>query len=332
MGCGGTPGTTDYGAQARESVLADLQTYPMRYLVDAASKMGVPVTVNGQTYDFTGLGDADVSGAMSDQMAQGLLDIQRNYGADYVKQRLADLQQADPKGYAARKQLFDQILEQANQSPDRPLAENLQQEIVGELNRGGQLDARELQQVQQQSRGGQVAGGNYLGNAATSAEASAVVNAGDAQQKARQQQALAVLASGVSPEDVAYRRLQQSLGNLASFAQGKTPESEFSSLSAAGQGAAPFTTTTGAMPLTNPNAAAQGAANNLAIYQGTTNWAQQQANPWLAGLSVGANTAGLINNSGWNPFAAPTGAPAGTVTMGGYSYAPGTAPTDWGRW
>lgn len=299
MGCGSSPEMPDYGQQAREAVLANLATYPTTYQTNAEAQLGIG--------PFKGLGVADNAKVMSDQMAQALLDIQKNYGPAFVKERLAELKEADPKGYAARKQLFDQILAQADAQPNRPMAQDLQDQINSQLQSAGKLTPRELQEVQQQVRGGQVAKGNYLGNAATEQEGAAAVNAAGQKLTNEQQQAMSYLEQGISPEDVAYRRLEQSLGNLSSFINGTTPTAQFRSLSNAGNGAAPFTTGPAqTMVYTNPNAGQQGAQNALQIYQGQVNWAQQQVNPYVAGISTAAGALGTAANLGYRPWGTPT--------------------------
>lgn len=296
---GSAPDPPDYEKAAREGVWADLQTYPLRYLTEAASRMGGKVTIDGKEYDFTGLGDADNARVMSDKMAQTLLDLQRTKAPEIIKQRIEELKAADPQGYAARQQLFDRILQQAEAQPDRPLAENLQASIVDELKNAGRLDARMLDEVQQTVRGGQVSRGNYLGNAAVAQEGAAAVRAGETLRDQQQQQALGFLESGVTPEDVEYRRMQQNLANLGAFIGGETPTAQFRQLSGAGNGAAPFIGGGPNTQTTNPNAAQQGVNNALTIYQGNTNWAQNQVNPYLAGLSTGVSAAGAAVNLGW---------------------------------
>lgn len=296
------PAPPDYEAAAREGVVADLETYPMKYLIEAASKMGGKINIGGKDYDFTGLGDGDTARVMSDQMAQAMLDLQRDLGPEFIKQRVEQLKQADPEGYAARKELFDRIIASTEANPDRPLAEDLQASIVGELTNAGRLDARQLEQVQQNVRGGQVARGNYLGTAAAAQEGGATVAASDAARDATQQQALGFLGSGVTPEDVEYRRLQQNLADLGAFIGGTTPTAQFRSLSAAGNGAAPFIGGGPNTQTTNPNAGAQGINNAQNIYSGNVNWAQNQMNPYLAGLSFGVNTASTAVNAGWSPW------------------------------
>lgn len=322
MAGGRVPKPPDYAEAAKQGVYADLETYPLRYLTEAASKMGGKVTIDGKEYDFTGLGNADNSKVMSDKMAQTLLDIQRNLGPEYVKQRIEELKQADPKGYAARQDLFNRIMRQAEQNPNRPLGDELQNSIVGQLQNAGRLDQNELNSVQQSVRGGQAGRGNYLGAAATAQEAGAVVNASDALRNQQQKQGLDFLNSGVTPEDVEYRRMQQNLANLANFTNGQTPTAQFGSLSSAGNGAAPFIGGGNNSQITNPNAGQQGVNNALNIYSGNVNWAANQVNPYVAGISAALNTAGAAYSLGWRPGAGGGVAPAGTQTTATASYAP----------
>ena len=293
-----TPDVPDYEEAARDAVVADLQTYPTRYMVDAASRIGVPENIGGTTYDFTGLGDIDNARVISDQMAQTLLDLQRTRGPEIIRQRIAELKAADPQGYAMRKTLFDRILASAEANPDRPMAEQLQAEILSELQRGGKLDSKGREQVQEQVRGGQVKRGIVLGNAPVAQETQAMVSAGDAMRNARQQQALAFLESGASPEDVQYRRFQQALGNLGSFVNNETPTSQFRTLSSAGNGAVPFVGGGNNAAAINTNAGAQGAQWASNIYSGNMNWASNQVNPFIAGLSTGASTLNTMASLG----------------------------------
>lgn len=294
-----SPDVPDPNEAAVAGTIADAQNFPLQYAVDAVAKMGGKWTdpISGKVYDFTGLGDAENNAVVSDQMAQTLLDIQKNYGAAYVKQRLADLQQSDPKGYAARKELFARIMADAEKSPDRPMAADLQAAITDTLQKGGKLDARQLQQVQEGVRGKQVAHGIILGNAPASEEAGAVVKASEAMRDQRQQEGLSFQTSGVSPEDVAFRQIQQSLANLGAFVNNQTPTAQFGQLAGAQNGAAPTTTTGTPSAALNPNAGAQGISNAFAQYNNQSS----QANPWLAAASAGVNAAAVFNNLGaWN--------------------------------
>jgi len=338
MGCGKTPSTPDYGKAAAAGVMADLANYPSTYLINAAASTGGKTTIGGKEYDFTGLGNADTAAKVSDQMAQTLLDIQREHSGAQIAQRLKELQVADPKGYAARQQLFDSIMASVQAQPDRPLAQSLQDKVLAELKLGGELDKRGREQVQGQVRGGQIKRGIMLGNAPAEQEAAAMVSAADLIRSQRQTGATDFLASGVSPEDVAYRRMQQNLSNLGSFVNGVTPTAQFRNLSGAQNLATPIA----AAPI-NPatfstNAGELGLSNAAAIYSGQVNWANSQVNPWMAGISTGVSAGNVANAWGAGKTTTPAnsnvsawGAPKGTT----YNAAADTyqAPyTGWGTW
>ena len=289
----------DPNQAAIAGAVADMENYPFEYQINSLAKMGGKATINGKLYDFTGLGDADTTAAMSDKMAQTLLDLQKQYGPDFIKQKLAELKAADPTGYAARQQLFDQIMADADASPDRPMNNRLQAMVQEELAKGGKLDARQTEQVQQGVRGKQLRQGIFLGNAATSEEAGAVVGAGEAERTKRQQQGIGILNSGVLPEDVQYRQIQQSLSNLGNFTNGASPTNQFQSLSSASNGAVPFQTGAANQASLNPNATSNGMNDALSLYSQQQNWANSQVNPWMAGISGGIAGYNLGKKAGW---------------------------------
>lgn len=293
------PEIPDPNAAALAGIAADMENYPFEYQINSLAKMGGKATINGKEYDFTGLGDADTTRAMSDKMAQTLLDLQKQYGPDFIKQKLAELKVADPTGYAARQQLFDQIMADADASPDRPMNSRLQAMVQDELAKGGKLDARQTEEVQQAVRGKQLRNGIFLGNAATSEEAGALVRAGEAERSKRQQQSLGILNSGVLPEDVQYRQIQQALSNLGNFTNGTSPTNQFQSLSSASNGAVPFQVGQGNAATLNPNAGAQGINDAFNLYSQNQNWANSQVNPWMAGISGGVAGANLALKAGW---------------------------------
>lgn len=308
---GKQPKIPNPSAAAVSGIQTDTELQPYNYLINAASTLGVPVTIDGKTYDFSGLGQADTAGAVSDKMAQTLLALQQEKSPQIIQQRLDELKAADPEGYNARKELFDKIMADASANPDRPVATDLQKQLEDQLSKGaGFDDAREEQQVRDSARGAQVMRGIYLGNAPASDEAKTVLSAGEAKRNQREQNSLALLESGASPEDVQYRRMQQSIGNLGAFASGETPEAQFKELSSAGTG--PVSLVPGA-PNTNtfnPNAAGAGLNNAMGIYSGLSGYNATQANPWLSGMgAIGAGVGSLakINPSwfggGYNPSA-----------------------------
>ncbi len=311
------PDIPDAQAASVEGLRSDVANFPFRYKIEALAKLGGKQKIGGKVYDFTGLGDADNARVMSDKMAQTFLDIQKNYGADFIKQRLADLERSDPSGFSARKELFAKIMDDVDKHPDRPIAEDLQNQINSELTLGGKLDNRETEQVQQGVRGKQLHNGLFLGNAPASEEANTLVQASEAQETQRQNEAMNYLKSGVSPEDVEYRRIQQALGNLGAFVNGQNPIAEFGSLSGAQNGAAPFTATGNNSQATNPNAALEGVQNAYQQYSGMSQWSNQQANPFLVGLNAAGGVFGAAGNLG--AFSAPSTSYSNTVNTGGIS-------------
>lgn len=307
----GGPSIPDPNQAAIAGTIADVSNFPQNYIVNSLAQTGGKATIGGVNYDFTGLGNADQANQLSDKAAQALLDIQNNYGSQFITQRLADLKASDPTGYAARQQLFDKILADSKSNPDRPLSNDLQTSVNQMLQNSGKLDEKGLQEVQQGVRGNQVAKGIYLGNAPASEEASAVVNASDSLKSQQQQGALSYLQSGVSPQDVQYRQIQQSLSNLGAFVNNQTPEAQFQELSGAGNGAAPFNPVNYSNPASiNPNAAATGLNFANTLYGQNANFASSQTNPWLAGLSTGIAGLNTASNLGYNPFGTRTNQPS----------------------
>jgi hypothetical protein len=297
--CSSPPTPQDPAAAAAGGIQADLELQPYNYLIQAASQLGQRVTINGRTYDFTGQGQADTARVVSDQMAQTLLDLQRETSPTIIQQRLDELKAADPEGYAARQQLFDRIMADASSHPGRPVNTELQQSLQDELSKGvGFDDAKQEQQVRDAARGQQVAHGITLGSAPTSQEAKTVLNAGESLRNTREQNALSLLQSGASPEDIAYREMQQAIGNLANFQSGTPPEAQFQQVGSAGMG---FPQGTPGAPNTNnfnPGAAQQGLNFAQGIYGGQMGYYNAQANPWLAGFSSAASGVGALNNLG----------------------------------
>jgi hypothetical protein len=320
-----SPKAPDSNKAAMAGVTADLANYPLNYMVNALAQEGGKQTIGNTSYDFSGVGNADQSAQMSDKMAQALLDIQNNYGADYIQQRLADLKQSDPTGYAARQQLFDKILSDSKANPDRPMAEDLQNQVNTMLGTAGQLDEQGLQQVQGSVRSGQVERGIYLGNAPAAQEAGAVVSASDQLRAQQQSAAQNYLQSGVSPQDVTYRRIQQSLSNLGAFTNNQTPEAQFGQLSGAQSGAAPFNPVNYTTPATvDTGAARYGQSYANAQYGQQAQQAEATSNPYLSGLSFGVQGMNALGNMGAFSTSAFSNNPVsvaatGAQPAGGYS-------------
>lgn len=280
--------------------------YPFSYLVNSLAQTGGsaslinPATGKPQNYDFTGLGTADVQNQVSSQMAGVLLAIQQGMGSQYITQRLADLKQSDPTGYAAYGQLFDKIQQEAAQTPpDMPLSKSVQQSVNQILKGSTSLTPAEMSQAENSANAQNVGSGIFLGNAPQQSTSSAVVGAVDQKQNQAETAASQYLQQGVSPSDIQYRTIQQNMKNLGAFINGQNPTAEFSSLSGAQQGAAPNPNTGYTPPTMNPGqAAAQGIsqANQGFAYQNEL--AQGTANPYLAGLSFGIQGLNTAASSG----------------------------------
>lgn len=291
-----TPKVPSVKDQANQGVQADLQTQPDLYRIQSAMALGQKVTLsNGQVYDFTGKGNADISGPVSDQMAATLLQLQKEKDPTIIQQRIDELKAADPQGYAARQQLFDKIQQDATANPNSPVSADLQTQLQNEIAKGGGFnDAKQEEQVREGVRGQQAASGITLGNAATSQEAKTVVNAGESLQSQRQANALKILQAGTSPEDVAYQNYRRTIGNEGSFANGTNPTSQFADLSAPG-----IVQPTSGGPTASFNSNAASNPGGQSIYNSSYNWASGQTNPWLAGLGIAAQGAGSAQANGW---------------------------------
>jgi hypothetical protein len=300
-----SPKIPDPNSAAVAGALAQAGTFPFQQYIDYLAQTGGAKNIGGTNYNFSGLGNAQQNAALSSVMLPAELQIQQEYGPQYTALASQNLQQANPNAVAARQQEGQQIISdaetQAGHAVPRPMAADLQNQILALTGLGSNLTTganSETEAVQQGVRGQQVGNGIFLGNAPASQEAAAVVNAGDKMQQSRILSGLDFLQSGVSPEDVTYRRVQQSLSNLGNFVNGQTPEAQFASLSGAARGAAPFNPGNVQSPSINTNSSLQGLQNAADIYSGNVNWAEQQANPWTVGLSSLAGSASLLNNSG----------------------------------
>lgn len=247
--------------------------------------------------DFTGLGDADIAALNSDKMAQVMLDLQRKYGDDYIDEARSQLERSDPEGFAARKELYDQIMGQLGEERDTTMARTLQQQIQDELEAGGTLDDQTRREVEQSVRRGQTARGNTMGNAAQFEEAMQVGTAAENRRNQRQGKALQFLTSGASADDVNYRTSQQNLSNLGAFLSGSTPTAQFQQLSGAQQGAAPYNPGQQA-PSISRNTFEQAMNGANTWNTNMTNWYAQQENPWVTGINLGTSAIGNIVGMG----------------------------------
>jgi len=267
----------NYGAAARESIYADIETLPARREIEAAAMFGdagsVQVGKKTVDYDFAGRSDADLTKKQQEinketafAQADMLLELQEAYGSEFVEKARQQLKESDPEGFDAREKLYEAV--------------------IGDLEAGYSLNPEFERELEQDIRGAQVARGNYMGSAPVTSEAA---YKGEARQRLRQQR----------------------LGNVGAFLSGTTPTAQFGSISGAQAGAAPWAPANpvrGTGP--NPNASAQGAAfasdiyktqmgynssiygTQMSGYNAGLSYQSSQGNPWMqvAGMGVGLAT------------------------------------------
>jgi len=255
----------------------------------------VHVPAGPKTADFTGYGTADVQGAVARKSAQNIYDLQKKYGPGFIDEALKEEALADPEGTAARKREYELIKEQEDQKPDRPVANLLEAQVGEQLKAGKGLDSmsdsvlREAVGKAQAARGGTPSGADFSQPLTTGFE-------GEGRLTAAEQKALGWLTSGATPEDVDYRREQQTLADLSSFANNKTPQSQFAALSGAQTGPAPYSA---GRPLAtqNPGAGAAGQQGALSSYGTQLTQAENTANGWMAGISAMLKGASAANTA-----------------------------------
>ena len=259
------------------------------------------VKAGPQTFDFSGLGSAEVQTQLQQQLAGVRSSLQQQYGTQFASEALQQEQQAEPQQFAARQQEYNQIEGAINTPFVQPASNALDSQVQSELSaaQGHTLDPLMRQQLMsgvsaaEADRGGGNAGSQDFSAPLTSGFA------GEQQQLGAIQAATGELGAGVDPTDIAYRHQMQNLSDLGAFANSETPESEFSSLSGAGNGAAPFNPGGSLPQLPGNSQGAQQAA--LQSWQSQLQAAESQSAPWMAGLSgalgIGNTVASLSNQA-----------------------------------
>lgn len=279
------PPTPDYQKATREGILADIETLPIRRLVERSAMMGQSggFSLDGKNYSFNfrGSGDADLAREQAKinkenafTTAQDLLEVQDRFGARFISQARDQLRMSDPIGFALR--------------------ETAGKLAMDELNLGGRLSDSQLRTVTQSTRAGQTARGNSFGTGAALEE----VLASDQYSKAVQ---------------------QQRFGNALAFSSGQQPVNQFGALAGAQNQATPFIGTNVRGIGLDPNStsasanfALQGYSAQMAGYNAQVAAAASRGNPWMQGLGMAVGLAGTLGGAA---IAGPVGAGAGG--MGG---------------
>jgi hypothetical protein len=197
-------------------------------------------TTATKEYDFTGRGDIDTEVDQARKIAASTLALQQKYGTQFIEENLKQQALADPESKAARDKLAALVEAERQREAVNPLSTKIQALDREELALGG-----ELSQSQKDAMMATILKRQAMGDAVDSEDVSRSFDVGrEARDTQRQQQMLGLLTSGASPDDAKYRKQQQDLANMASFRAGKTPVSQFQSLSGAQTGATPQMGTT----------------------------------------------------------------------------------------
>lgn len=293
-----------FGGGVGINVLSDLIApgSSMGYLAETplrASDGRLKLNVGRRKADFTGYGDADVQGRLAREMAGITLDLQKKYGEDFATVAAEQAAQADPEGTAARKLLADKIfeMEDARKTRERPVASALDASIMADLERKRGVDADVTAGIENVLRR---RGDTTIGTQDVADEMERGL-AGENRLQQRLQHGLSYLSSGTSPADAAYREEQQSMANMANFLNGRTPTSQFASLSSGQQGASPQPRT-GALPNVDPNLIGNAQQAGLGGYQAGVRSAASNVSPWFMGLTALINGGNAAGQAGWKPL------------------------------
>lgn len=303
------PNQPDLASSSKELSDTEAAMLPVKRQLEALAQQGrkgtITIPAAGKnparsiTVDFTGIGSADVQSAVAQKMAKLGLDQAQKYDSQFIEQSLAQQKLADPESFAARDKMDALIQSQINRPMDQPVAELLQKQVGDELTaaQAGRLDPEMQAMLDQATEAALSQRGGDSGVAGDFAGALTTGSSGEARRAAALQKAQGWLASGATPEDTAYRREQQNIGNLSAEVTGQTPTSQFGAMSGAQQGPTPnnFGAALSQMPTNTTQTGA-----NAAIAQ--ANAQASQANPWLAGMSALLNVGSAAGKAGWKPF------------------------------
>lgn len=264
------------------------------------TKTGRMVSENKAYADFTGFGEADVQGKIAEDYADLMIELGDKYGQQFVEEARKQLELSDPEGMAAREKMGQMIEQQAEETPERPVADLMEQQVGEQLEAGNRLDAMSRDVLDASLQDALRARGQ-TGSIDQFAQPMETGLAGDARRQAGIQKALGWLSSGATPEDVQFRRDQQNLANMGAYIGGRTPQAEFANLSGAQQGATPMR---GGAPLPTMNQNAGQSSQQAALndWQTQMGYEANQANPWMAGLSGLLGVGSAAGKAGWQPL------------------------------
>ena len=272
-----------------------------------ATLNGMPITRNADgtyTASFKGYGKADVDAANANKNAASQLALSQKYDGSFIDQALKEQKLADPQSFAARAEMSKLIQGQIDRPQNSPVSDMLSSQVQSTLDaaKNNSLTTMDKSRLSDAVTSALAARGGSGGAADMNNFEQPMTTgfAGEQRQAAAAQQGMGLLASGSSPEDIAYRREQQNLGNLSAEVNRRTPQSQFASMSGAQSGPTPMTQANPLPVLPNNEAGAQGVA--LQNWQTSMTNANNQVSPWMQGLSSLINVGSAAGNAGWKPF------------------------------
>lgn len=301
--CGGPPSVPSPYQAVGAATAAQLEMLPFYYQLAATAALGGSGTMQVPTYNKKGKitgyhtvnynlpSSAQVNRQLSDFYTQSALDLNNKYSSQIVQQQRRMLQESDPEGWAARQRLAGATMGDLNATYDRPMAGELERQIMADLLAGGKLDEQTAREVSQATRRGQAARGNILGDASSFQEAMETGSAAENRRVGRQGRALQFLSSGQGAEDTNYRRHQQALSNLGAFLSGTPPQGQFNAVPQA-----QFSQTyQPGNPNINPTAGLSYAASTYGPYvSGAMQQEANRLNAWNSGIGAAGTLVGGV--------------------------------------
>jgi len=251
MGKSRPPDAPNYGQAAEAGIYADVGTMGTRRAIDAASRMGQPVTYTDPrtgeevTQDFTGIGDFDITKAETDallglvpRLSEAQLSNLIEYGPQFIAEQREQMRQVDPEGFGLREEFAGRLRRGEGTAEDLALGidtpeyeelgdipeladtemtaagrQELEMQLADQLMRGEQLTSQQQRMLEQGVRGASAARGQALGSGAGLREAIAKLEGGMQLGQQRRGEYLGFLGSGQSQGDVANRLAQQNFAN-----------------------------------------------------------------------------------------------------------------------
>ena len=304
------PGNNHNPGQQQASVAAiQSQITGLQSKLSAIPKGGGTVYMDGSgnivpasqaSQSFAGFSTADIQGQIEKELAQGQLTEAQKMDPQFIAEALAQEQQANPQGTAARAQLYQDIQNQINNPTTSPVSNEMEKQVEAKVNAGQGLTPDEQQMLAAAVSSGTADRGGSNPPADFSSDLTTGFQ-GEARGLANANAGTSWLASGETPSDIQYREEQQNLANLGNYISGATPQSQFKSLSGAQQGPTPVTNNA-SLPTLPGNAQELGTAGASAQYGAQIGAAQNTANPWMAGLSGVLGVGNTLGAAGWQPL------------------------------